>query len=88
MQSLKPEVYLQIELDSLSFLNNSSNCTEISRNQEDDSRRKEKKKKRNQMENQAQTVLNMGLDLITKFIYRLDGSFGESNMYRSSSECV
>ena len=29
---------------------------------------------------QAQTVLTLGLDQITKFIYRLDGPLGEGNV--------
>jgi ribosomal protein L30/L7E len=29
---------------------------------------------------QAQTVLNLGLDQINKFVYRLDGPLGEGNV--------
>ena len=29
---------------------------------------------------QAQTVLTLGLDQITKFVYRLDGPLGEGNV--------
>jgi hypothetical protein len=32
------------------------------------------------METQAQTVLNLGLEKITKFVYHLDGPLGEGNM--------
>jgi hypothetical protein len=32
------------------------------------------------VETQAQTVLTLGLDQITKFIYRLDGSLDEGNV--------
>jgi hypothetical protein len=32
------------------------------------------------METQVQTVLTMGLDQITKFIYHLDGTLGEGNL--------
>jgi hypothetical protein len=37
-------------------------------------------KKKKEVETQAQTVLTLGLDQITKFIYRLDGPFGEGNV--------
>lgn len=37
---------------------------------------------------QAQTVLTLGLDQITKFIYRLDGPLGEGNVQRSDSISV
>jgi hypothetical protein len=33
-------------------------------------------------------VLTLGLDQITKFIYRLDGPLGEGNVQLSNSECV
>jgi hypothetical protein len=33
-----------------------------------------------EVETQAQTVLTLGLDQITKFIYRLDGPLGESSV--------
>jgi hypothetical protein len=32
------------------------------------------------VETQAQTVLNLCLDQITKFVYRLDGPLGEGNI--------
>ena len=42
----------------------------------------EEQKARRKMEvgDQAQTVLTLGLDQITKFIYRLDGPLGEGNV--------
>jgi hypothetical protein len=33
-------------------------------------------------------VLTLGLDQITKFVYRLDGPLGEGHVYQSNSECV
>jgi hypothetical protein len=42
-----------------------------------DGRRKKRKK---EVETQAQTVLTLGLDQITKFVYRLDGPLGEGNV--------
>jgi hypothetical protein len=41
-------------------------------------RRKGRRKK--EVETQAQTVLTLGLDQITKFVYRLDGPLGEGNV--------
>jgi ribosomal protein L30/L7E len=32
------------------------------------------------METQIQTVLTLGLDKITKFVYHLDGPLGEGNV--------
>jgi hypothetical protein len=32
------------------------------------------------IENQAQTVLTLALDQITKFVYRLDGLLGEGSI--------
>jgi hypothetical protein len=40
------------------------------------------------VETQAQTVLTLGLDQITKFVYRLDGPLGEGKVLWSNSECV
>jgi hypothetical protein len=37
-------------------------------------------KKMEEVETQAQTVLTLGLDQITKFIYHLDGPLGEGNI--------
>ena len=39
-----------------------------------------KKKGKQEVETQAQTVLTLGLDQITKFIYRLDEPLGEGNV--------
>jgi hypothetical protein len=39
--------------------------------------RRDRKK---EVETQAQTVLILGLDLITIFVYRLDGPLGEGNV--------
>jgi hypothetical protein len=36
--------------------------------------------RKKEVETQAQTVLTLGLDLITKFVYRLDGPFDEGNV--------
>jgi hypothetical protein len=46
------------------------------RKKEDAGRRIRKK----EMETQAQTVLTLGLDQITKFVYCLDGPLGEGNV--------
>jgi hypothetical protein len=55
--------------------------------QEDVERRKEVKEegterrgRKKEVETQAQTVLTLGLDQITKFYYRLDGPLGEGNV--------
>ena len=39
-----------------------------------------KEERKKEVETQAQTVLTLGLDQITKFIYRLDGPLGEGNI--------
>jgi hypothetical protein len=39
-----------------------------------------KKSRKKEVETQAQTVLTLGLDQITKFVYRLDGPLGEGNI--------
>jgi ribosomal protein L30/L7E len=36
--------------------------------------------RKKEVETQAQTVLTLGLDRITKFVYRLDGPLGEGNV--------
>jgi hypothetical protein len=36
--------------------------------------------RKKEVETQAQTVLTLGLDQITKFVYRLDGPLGEGNV--------
>jgi hypothetical protein len=36
--------------------------------------------RKKEVETQAQAVCTMGLDQITKFIYRLDGPLGEGNV--------
>jgi hypothetical protein len=36
--------------------------------------------RKQEVETQAQTVLILGLDQITRFIYRLDGPLGEGNI--------
>jgi hypothetical protein len=36
--------------------------------------------RKKELETQAQTVLTLGLDQITKFIYHLDGPLGEGNV--------
>jgi hypothetical protein len=41
------------------------------------------RKKRKEEETQAQRVLTLGLDQITKFVYRLNGPLGEGNIYQS-----
>jgi hypothetical protein len=50
--------------------------------QEDVSRKKSegRKSRKKEVETQAQTVLTLGMDQITKFIYRLDGPLGEGNV--------
>jgi hypothetical protein len=42
--------------------------------------RQKKGRMKKEVETQAQTVLTLGLDQITKFIYRLDGPLGEGNV--------
>jgi hypothetical protein len=46
------------------------------------------RKKRKEEETQAQTVLTLALDQITKYIYHLDGTLGENNALWSNLECV
>jgi hypothetical protein len=40
----------------------------------------ERRARKKEVETQAQTVLTLGLDQITKFIYRLDGPLGKGNV--------
>jgi hypothetical protein len=40
------------------------------------------------MKTHAQTVLTLGLDQITKFVYHLDGQLVDDNLQQSNSECV
>jgi hypothetical protein len=80
LQSVKPEVQVTFELDRLSFLMNTSNCIEQPKNQQDVARRKKVKEEEQEVETQVQTVLTLGLDQITKLIYRLDGPLGEGNV--------
>jgi hypothetical protein len=47
-----------------------------------------KRKKRQQVETQAQTVLTLGPDLTTEFVYHLNGPLGEGNIQQSNSECA
>jgi hypothetical protein len=44
--------------------------------------------RKQEVETQEQTVLTLGLDQITKFIYRLDGPLGEGKVFGTNSECV
>jgi hypothetical protein len=39
-----------------------------------------RRSRKKEVETQAQTVLTLSLDQITKFVYRLDGPFGEGNI--------
>jgi hypothetical protein len=67
----------------LSFLKNTSYCKEQPKKQEDDAGRKEVQEERSrkkEVKTQAQTVLTLGLDQNTEFIYRLDGPLGEGNV--------
>jgi hypothetical protein len=53
--------------------------------QEDDSRRKKVKEeevgsKKWKLKHRQCRLLNLGLDQITKFVYRLDGPLGEGNI--------
>jgi hypothetical protein len=57
-----------------------SYCKEQPKMQEDFTRKKEVKKVKKEVETQSHTVLTLGLDQITKFIYRLDGPLGKSNI--------
>jgi hypothetical protein len=82
-----------MELDSLSFLMDTSYCKEQPKMQEDDARRKEVKEeeagsRKWKLKHRQHKVLTLGLDQITKFIYFLDGSLGEGNVKQSNSECV
>jgi hypothetical protein len=64
-----------------------SNCKKQPKKQEDVAKRKEvKDRKKQKVEIQAQTVLNLGMDQITKFVYYLDGPLGEGNVQKSNSE--
>jgi hypothetical protein len=77
MQSVKPEVQLQLNLTTwaswwiLHIENNSQRSKKMLQ------RGRKWRKKRQGVDTQAQTVLTLGLDQITKFIYRLDGPLGE-----------
>jgi hypothetical protein len=62
-----------------------SYCKEHPKKQEDAARRKEvnsegRRGRKTELKTQAQTVLTLGLDQITKFINRLDGPLGEGNV--------
>jgi hypothetical protein len=50
---------------------------DVARRKEEDAGRRGRKK---EVETQAQTVFTLGLDQITKFVYRLDGPLGEGNL--------
>jgi hypothetical protein len=41
--------------------------------------------RRQEVQTQSKTELTLGLDQITNFIYRLDGSLGEVNLEKSNS---
>jgi hypothetical protein len=61
--------------------------------QEDVAGRKEVKEEETgrrkwKLKHRQHRVLTLGLDQITKFVYRLDGHLGEGNVERSNSECV
>jgi hypothetical protein len=62
-----------------------SNGKEEPKMQKDDAGRKEVKEeeagsRKKEVETQSQTVLTLGLDQITKFVYRLDGPLSEGNV--------
>ena len=72
---MKPELQLQLNLNSLSFL-----LTLPNEESTKDKKWLEGRKESQEVEAQAQTVLTLGLYQITKFIYRLDEPLGEGNV--------
>jgi hypothetical protein len=73
------------ELDSWSFLMDTSNGKEEPKMQEDVAGRKGVKEedagRRNcKLKHRQYRLLTLGLDHITKFVYRLDGPLGEGNV--------
>jgi hypothetical protein len=88
-RQLKPEMSRStatIELDSLSFLMDTSYSKEEPKIQEDVAGRKEVKeeesgrRKKWKLKHRQHKMLTLGLDQITKFVYRLDGPLGEGNV--------
>jgi hypothetical protein len=74
-----------IELDSLSFLKDTSSGREWPEMQEDDAGRKEVKeddpgRRKWKLKHRQCQQLTLGLNQITKFVYRLDGPLGEGNV--------
>jgi hypothetical protein len=91
LQSVKPEVQLQLNLTDLELpdryvlLQRTAKESKRCCKEEGSKGRRGRKK---EMETQAQTVLTLGLDQITKFVYRLDGSLGEGKVWWFNSDCV
>jgi hypothetical protein len=87
-RQLKPEKSgstATIELDSLSFLMDTSNDKEEPKMQEDVAGRNEVKeegagRRKWKLKHRQCWLLTLGLDQITKFVYRLDGPLGEGNV--------
>jgi hypothetical protein len=78
---VKPEVQLQLNLTALAsrwILPIAKNTKETRYFKEEGSEGRRGRK--HELEIQAQTVLTLGLDQITKFIYRLDGHFDEGKV--------
>jgi hypothetical protein len=85
LQPLKSFQQPTIEINSLSFLMDTSNYKEQPNKQEDVAGRnkgkeEEAESRKQELENQAQTVFTLGLDQIITFLYRLDGPLGEGNV--------
>jgi hypothetical protein len=53
---------------------------DVGRRKERGEGREERRGRKKEVETQAQTVLTLGLDQISKFVYRLDGPLGEGNV--------
>jgi hypothetical protein len=80
LQSVKPEVQQHLNLKAWAFWW----ILPIEKNSQRSKKMLQRdmnwKKKKHEMQTQAQTVLTLGLDQITKFKYRLDGPLGEGNV--------
>jgi hypothetical protein len=70
-----------------------SYCKEQTNDKEDVAGRKEVKEeeigsRKWKLKHRQWRLLTLGLDQITKFVYRLDGSLCEGNVYWYNSECL
>ena len=73
---MKPEVQLQLNLSAWE----SYRHFQMKLTKENQVGIQKKGRRKKEVETQAQTVLTLGLDQITKFVYRLDGPLGEGNV--------